>query len=41
MKGVVVAAAKAAWAFLRSPEATRAEIVIAIGVWEAIRDAIL
>jgi hypothetical protein len=37
MRAVVVAALRAAWAFLRSPQATRLEIALAVGVYEAIR----
>ena len=34
---MVKSAAKAVWAFLRSPQATRLEIALAVGVYEAIR----
>lgn len=36
---MVKTAVKAAWAFLRSPEATRLEIALALGVYEAVRAA--
>lgn len=32
-------ATKAAWAFLRSPQATRLEIALFVGLYEAVRAA--
>lgn len=40
MKALCAKAAKAAWAFLRSPEATRLEIALALGVFEAVKAAL-
>ena len=37
MRAVVVTAAKAAWAFLKSPYARRIEYLLVVGVYEAIR----
>lgn len=31
---------KASWAFLRSPQATRLEIALAVGLYEAVRAAL-
>ena len=37
MRAVVVAALRAAWAFLKSPYARRLEYLLAIGLYEAVR----